>query len=98
MIDIQTVSISEFEDCLNQEFSIEVGDHHIELRLCDCKLSKFEAHDESDHARHPFALTFAGEGQPQLNQGTYILNNETLGRVTIFLVPIGTGKYEAIFN
>jgi hypothetical protein len=51
----------------------------------------------------PFALEFAGPAQPQLEQGIYRLEHETLGSMEIFLVPIGFDpaggvRYEAVFN
>lgn len=50
----------------------------------------------------PFALLFRGPVAPILPQRIYPLQNEALGRLEIFLVPIGADadgvKYEAIFN
>jgi hypothetical protein len=50
----------------------------------------------------PFSLLFVGPVAPILPQSIYLLENETLGRLEIFLVPIGADaqgvKYEAIFN
>lgn len=54
--------------------------------------------------RAPFALVFRSVSSkgPVLPQRIYALENETLGRLEIFLVPIGADKdgvrYEAIFN
>jgi hypothetical protein len=52
--------------------------------------------------RAPFSLLFLGPKGPVLPQRIYPLENETLGRLEIFLVPIGADadgvKYEAIFN
>jgi len=50
----------------------------------------------------PFSLVFLGPARPVLAQRIYSLENEALGRLEIFLVPIGADsggvKYEAIFN
>jgi hypothetical protein len=52
--------------------------------------------------RAPFSLIFRGPKGPVLAQRIYPLENETLGRLEIFLVPIGSDadgvQYEAIFN
>jgi len=52
--------------------------------------------------REPFSLVFLGPARPVLAQRIYPLENEALGRLEIFLVPIGADsggvKYEAIFN
>jgi len=51
--------------------------------------------------RAPFSLLFRGP-KPVLPQRTWALENEALGRLEIFLVPIGADadgvRYEAIFN
>ena len=51
--------------------------------------------------REPFSLLFKGP-KPVLPQRIWALENETLGRLEIFLVPIGADvdgvRYEAIFN
>ncbi len=98
MIDLKTATIEAFEACKNQVFSIDLGEFQIGLVLQNCELSKFGRSESDAEARHPFSLTFVGEDQPQLSQGSYALRNETLGEVAMFLVPIGMGKYEAIFN
>ena len=52
--------------------------------------------------REPFSLLFVGPKASVLPQRIYPLENETLGRLEIFIVPIGADadgvKYEAIFN
>ena len=52
--------------------------------------------------RAPFSLLFRGPKQPVLPQRIWALENEALGRLEIFLVPIGPDRegmqYEAIFN
>lgn len=67
-----------------------------------------EARNLSLHAgnpgprREPFSLVFRGPTRPILPQRIYPLENEALGRLEIFLVPIAAEadgvKYEAIFN
>lgn len=50
----------------------------------------------------PFSLLFRGPKQPVLSQRIWALDNVALGRLEIFLVPIGPDadgvQYEAIFN
>lgn len=50
----------------------------------------------------PFALLLKGPPEPLLAQATYALRHPRLGRIEVFLVPLGrdaTGaSYEAIFN
>jgi hypothetical protein len=51
----------------------------------------------------PFTLLFTGPARPLLPQRTYRLEHRVLGRVDIFLVPVGNDdaglpSYEAVFN
>lgn len=49
-----------------------------------------------------FSLLFAGPPEPYLEQGTYGLEHDAMGRLTLFLVPVDQRKdgyrYEAFFN
>jgi hypothetical protein len=47
--------------------------------------------------RQQFALEFAGPSAPQLAQATYHLEHADLGPLDVFLVPIGPGRYQAVF-
>ncbi|MCM3876751.1 MAG: hypothetical protein NEA02_10065 [Thermoanaerobaculia bacterium] len=52
--------------------------------------------------RSPFSLVFRGPMKPVLPQRTYALEHASLGRLEIFIVPIGPDasgmRYEAVFN
>lgn len=52
--------------------------------------------------RVPFSLLFRGPQQPVLPQKIYPLEHERLGRLEIFIVPLGPDgegmRYEAIFT
>jgi hypothetical protein len=52
--------------------------------------------------REPFSLLFTNTGDLVLPQRLYGLRHDTLGQMTIFLVPIGrqgdTTTYQAVFN
>jgi hypothetical protein len=52
--------------------------------------------------REPFSLVFLGPKGPVLPQRIYPLENSSLGRLEMFLVPIASDadgvKYEAVFN
>ncbi len=49
-----------------------------------------------------FSLIFRGPQSPFVPQGSYRVNHQKLGELTIFLVPIGVDgaglQYEAVFN
>lgn len=47
----------------------------------------------------PFSLIFKGEtGEGQWEQGTYWLRTSESESEPIFLVPVGPGRYQAVFN
>ncbi len=52
--------------------------------------------------REPFSLIFSGPLQPVLRQAIHTLVHPALGRLEIFLVPIGPAdgamRYQAIFS
>lgn len=52
--------------------------------------------------REPFSLTFRGPLRPILPQRIYTLENEAMGSLDIFLVPLGPEsgemRYQAVFS
>jgi hypothetical protein len=69
----------------------------LELRLVEV-----EARWGSGPRREPFSLIFLGPREPVLPQRIYRLEQEDLGPMELFLVPIGRDgsgtRYEAAFN
>lgn len=53
-------------------------------------------------SRPPFSLLFKSESQQVIPQGLHQLEGPTLGKMAMFLVPVGRDaggvSYEAIFN
>jgi len=66
------------------------------------KLPVHRGRDGQQIRREPFSLLFRGPKETIMPQRIYALEQETLGRVEIFLVPIGPDeigqRYEAVFN
>jgi hypothetical protein len=82
---------------LNTPFSIRRGDADVvELELVECKDLG------STPGQEQFSILFAGPLEPFLQQMTYEMKHETLGEVSIFLVPVRKDAefmyYEAVFN
>ena len=48
--------------------------------------------------RAPFSLIFRGGPSPPFPQQIYRVEHEVLGAIEIFLVPIATDSYEAVFT
>jgi hypothetical protein len=78
-----------------------VAETGTELVLAEATSLAVSGANNKGPRREPFSLLFKGP-KPVLPQRTWALENETLGRLEIFLVPIGADadgvRYEAIFN
>ena len=48
--------------------------------------------------RAPFSLEFRGGPDPPLPQRIYRVEHDDLGAIEIFLVPIASDRYEAVFT
>ena len=48
--------------------------------------------------RAPFSIVFRGGPRPPLPQRIYRVEHEQLGAIEIFLVPIASERYEAVFT
>ena len=48
--------------------------------------------------RAPFSLVFRGGPNPPLPQRIYRVEHDELGAIEIFLVPIASDRYEAVFT
>ena len=88
-----------FEACRQQPFGLELdGREGMSLALLDV----YRPSGPPSGGRQLFSLAFRGPRQPVLPQQVYTLTNETLGRLEIFLVPIGPDgaglRYEAVFG
>jgi hypothetical protein len=73
-----------------------LADSDMQLRLVEVTEKKAAGVQEM------FSLLFCGAKDKFLSQGTYDLTHDTLGSVTLFLVPVGLDengyRYEAAFN
>lgn len=92
---------SDFRPYLNTTFTIQLeGLHPIPLDLVNVTETGSKPWPE---ARQPFTLTFLGPVSKQyLLQHIYALDHPTMGRLELFLVPLGPEagrmRYEAVFS
>jgi len=85
---------------LHGHFWLQIGPQEpIGLELVEVKSL---GEKPSNDRREPFSLVFQGPSLPMLTQQMYTLQNEHIGDLNLFLVPIGaeSGRfvYEAIFT
>ena len=100
-VDLRSVSHAEFQGLLGQAFRLsEDAGEPIPLELV--KVEPLGSADPEPGRRRPFALVFRGPEAPILPQAIYSLELESLGRLEIFLVPVGPQAggmgYEAVFS
>ena len=82
-----------FEPLIGEEFRVAAAGVEFGLRLADLRRLP-----GGGPRTEPFALLFTGAGgTPQLSQGTYRVVHPK-AEFEVFLVPVGPGEYEAVFN
>lgn len=89
------------QSLLGQNFQIRFSDATVDLNLEYVQLL-MEKHLNPRMKRDAFSMQFRGPRTPTLRQSVYSVHNETLGELTIFLVPLNVAEngvlYEAVFN
>jgi len=96
------LTVEDFSRLLGRPFRLLAeGSASLELILVEAR-SLAPGRGAAGPRREPFSLVFRGPVSPVLPQRIYPLENEALGRLEIFIVPIEAGaegvKYEAVFN
>ena len=92
--------ISDYESLLKQTFKIAFSDQDLLLTLEEVSRA---GKPYKEGARQPFSLIFSADASGGvLRQGRYDLENETLGKKGVFLVPVGVKEnvceYQAVYN
>ena len=98
MSDLKQFTCSQFEDSLNQTFVIQMETGKM-LKVILIEATPKVCGDIKK--AHHFSLVFRGAMEPVLEQRIYTLENDNLGSLEIFMVPIGPDNsgmcYEAVF-
>ena len=99
IIDLGTLTLQTFEPLVGTVFSVTFAGELVALVI-----SGIRSHGWSrPGGREAFTVSFRGPRDPLLNQGTYTLGAEAMGRLDgLFLVPVGRdaggSHYEAVFT
>jgi hypothetical protein len=94
----------QFAEQLNTAFSLRTGPRTSRLRLVEANRLPATAADSEDARNERFCLLFRGPAHEPFAQNTYAIEHPRLGRLDIFIVPIGSTEgtphcyYEAVFN
>lgn len=91
-----------FSAAVGATFQVSDGDAEpVPLKLVEVNQRKQRAGD-SAAGGEAFSLLFVGPRNRYLPQRLYSFTHETLGRFSLFIVPVGqdaaTFRYEAVFN
>lgn len=96
-MNLEDLSSRVFTECLHTTFRIEIPQSDpLAVQLAEVT----ERHDSP--RLEQFSVIFHGPVEIPLRQGTYLLEHERLGKIELFLVPVGPEgghlRYEAVFN
>lgn len=97
-----TLKLEDFEPLIGQTFTFHAASGHVvPTRLSDVR--KLGGHTVPNAVRGPFALTFTSDLRAALPQQIFRVENEMLGELEIFVVPVGPNpqgqmQYEVIFT
>lgn len=97
-----------------EDFAARLGDHfvlereapvespgEVELALVEVTALAWPGRPPARGRSEPFSCLFRGPAESRLGQGTHVLAHPALGRLALFLVPVGPAEgglgYEAIF-
>jgi hypothetical protein len=97
---LEDLAYSDFFERTGEEFRIATPEVAVGLVLSE--VTDLARPESPSAGRKPFSLIFRGPFRPQLVQRIWPLEHAALGRLEIFLVPIGPDaqgmRYEAVFN
>jgi hypothetical protein len=91
---LETLSAADFAPLRGDRFRIAPDD----VPAFEAELIEVTEIAREPGGRTPFSLVFQGGPSPPLPQRIYRVEHERLGPIEIFLVPIATDRYEAVFT
>ena len=99
---LETLTVSQFADCLGSKFRFHFGaSEPLEAELVEAT-ALGPANSRGPDSRQAFSLEFRGPLRPILPQRIYPTEHDRLGTMELFIVPIGPDevgmRYQVIFN
>jgi len=92
--DLEALTAADFAPLLHERFRIV---HDMQASF-DVELIEVSELGGGASSRRPFSLVFRGGPSPPVPQSIYRVQHEELGAIEIFLVPIASDRYEAVFT
>ncbi len=98
-MELHELTAMDFRRHVGDEFRIQYGgEQPLPIRLS----AVAESPHRAANLREPFSLLFHGPKDGWLRQGMYTFEHDAMGRMDIFLVPLGADaegmRYEVIFG
>jgi hypothetical protein len=90
---LETLTAADFAPLRGDRFRIAPDD----ATPFDAELIEITEIPREPGGRTPFSIVFRGGPDPPLPQRIYRVQHEGLGLMEIFLVPIASDRYEAVF-
>lgn len=98
---LDQVTAAEFDALVGTAFSVATAHEPVALELLEVVRLR-EAPAGAPVRRGPFTLTFCARTAEYLPQGVFALSHDRLGRLDVFMVPVGRTPagllLEAVFN
>lgn len=97
LVNINDVSV--FAPQVGSQFRIELdAEQSVSAELVEAKAFDGQQDQTGEPSRVPFSLLFSVGDGVDLPQQIYRLSHEVLGDIELFLVPLGNGQSESVFN
>ena len=91
--------VSVFTEHVGSLFKIEITpSEFVDAMLIEAEAIGTGRSSADSVSRKPFSLLFSLQGDFTLPQKTYCVSQEQLGELPLFMVPVGPGQMESIFN
>ena len=95
------LNMAAFKSQLGTSFHINHQASKVNFKLVD--VTSFASRKQTAAGKEGFSLLFRGPKETTLKQGTYLIEQEELGRFSFLIVPVGTKDtraphYEAVVN
>ena len=100
---LDKLTSADFEKYINETFRLILKDSEpIEVELIQVNELGADMPEDKNMKRRPFSIVFRGPTDRYLPQSIYPLEHAHMGKLDIFLVPIGSDnkgmRFEAVFT
>lgn len=91
--------VSVFAEHIGSRFRIEIRpDEFVDAKLVEAEAVSCSTQNMEAPPNKSFSLLFALPEGVDLEQRIYTVSQEKMGELPLFLVPVGPGRMESVFN